>query len=53
MSAILQNGLDVTTLHNHFFWEQPRMFDMHVQGMGTAADLARRVKTAIRLAPLS
>lgn len=29
MSAILDNGLDVTAPHNHFFWEQPRMFYMH------------------------
>jgi hypothetical protein len=49
MSAVLQNGLDVTALHNHFFWEQPRMFYMHVHGMGTPADLARRVKPAIDL----
>src|SRR6185436_5062713 len=25
MSAVLANGLDVTALHNHFFWDQPRM----------------------------
>lgn len=49
MSAILQNGLDVTALHNHFFWEQPRIFYMHVHGMGSAADLSRRVKPAIDL----
>lgn len=49
MSAVLQNGLDVTALHNHFFWEQPRMFYMHVHGMGTAAELTRRVKPAIDL----
>jgi hypothetical protein len=49
MSAILDNGLEVTALHNHFFWEQPRIFYMHVHGMGTAAELARRVKPAIDL----
>jgi hypothetical protein len=49
MSAILENGLDVTALHNHFFWEQPRIFYMHVHGMGSAAELARRVKPAIDL----
>jgi hypothetical protein len=49
MSAVLQNGLDVTALHNHFFWEQPRVFYMHVHGMGAPADLARRVKPAIDL----
>jgi hypothetical protein len=49
MSALLDNGLDVTALHNHFFWEQPRIFYMHVHGMGTAADLTKRVKPAIDL----
>src|SRR5437899_12110276 len=27
MSALLDNGLDVTALHNHFLWDEPRMFD--------------------------
>jgi hypothetical protein len=49
MSALLQNGLDVTALHNHFFWEQPRIFYMHVHGMGSASDLAKRVRPAIDL----
>src|SRR5215207_3693527 len=49
MSAVLENGLEVTALHNHFFWEQPRIFYMHVHGMGTAADLMKRVKPAIDL----
>ena len=49
MSALLDQGLDVTALHNHFFFEQPRIFYMHVHGMGTAADLARRIKPAIDL----
>ena len=49
MSAVLENGLQVTALHNHFFWEQPRVFYMHVHGMGTAAELARRVKPAVDL----
>ena len=49
MSALLQNGIDVTALHNHFFHEQPRVFYMHVHGMGDPADLARRVKPAVDL----
>jgi hypothetical protein len=49
MSALLANGLEVTALHNHFFWEQPRMFYMHLHGMGSAADLAKRVKPAVTL----
>jgi hypothetical protein len=47
MSALLENGLDVTALHNHFFWEQPRIFYMHVHGMGAAADLGRRLRPAL------
>ena len=49
MSALLSNGLDVTALHNHFFWDTPKMYYMHVHGMGTAADIATRVKPAIDL----
>src|SRR5215213_9821902 len=49
MSALLDNGLEVTALHNHFFWEEPRVFYMHVHGHGTPADLARKVKPAIDL----
>jgi len=49
MSALLDNGLEVTALHNHFFWDQPRMFYMHVHGHGKPADLARQVKPAIDL----
>jgi protein-tyrosine-phosphatase len=49
MSALLDNGLDVTALHNHFFWEQPRIFYMHVHGRGTAAELATKLKPAIAL----
>jgi len=49
MSALLDNGLEVTALHNHFFWEQPRVFYMHVHGMGTPADLAARLKPALAI----
>jgi hypothetical protein len=49
MSAVLDRGLDVTALHNHFFWESPRMFYMHVRGHGRAADLASRLKPALAL----
>lgn len=49
MSAVLDSGLHVTALHNHFFWEQPRVFYMHVHGRGRAADLARQLKPAVDL----
>jgi uncharacterized protein DUF1259 len=49
MSALLDNGFDVTALHNHFLWDEPRMFYMHVHGHGSAADLARKLKPAVDL----
>jgi hypothetical protein len=49
MSALLENGLEVTALHNHFFWEQPRIFYMHVHGRGTVEELSTRLKPAISI----
>ena len=49
MSALLDNGLEATALHNHFFWDEPRMFYMHVHGHGSPAELARKVKPALDL----
>jgi hypothetical protein len=49
MSAVLDAGLDVTALHNHFLREVPRVFYMHVHGMGTAAELAKKIRPAIDL----
>jgi hypothetical protein len=49
MSALIDNGVDVTALHNHFFWDEPRMYFMHVHGHGTPAELAQKVKPALDL----
>src|SRR5215831_11318134 len=49
MSALLDNGLEVTAVHNHFFFESPRIFYMHVHGHGKAADLAKMAKPALDL----
>jgi hypothetical protein len=49
MSALLNNGLEVTALHNHFFYEEPRIFYMHVMGRGTPENLARQVKPGLDL----
>jgi len=49
MSALLQNGIDVTALHNHFFGDEPRMFYMHVHAHGAPMELARKVKPALDL----
>ena len=49
MSALLTSGLDVTALHNHFFFDTPRIYYMHVHGHGSAAELAAKVKPALGL----
>jgi len=43
MSTALDNGLDVTALHNHFLWDSPRVMFMHIGGMGDEAKLAEGV----------
>ena len=44
MSAALDNGLNVTALHNHFFFDQPKVFFMHIEGEGGADKLAGAVR---------
>jgi len=44
MSAALDSGLEVTALHNHFFFDQPKLYFMHIGGMGDSAKLAEGVK---------
>src|SRR5207245_7688431 len=43
MGAALDNGLEVTALHNHFFWDSPKVMFMHIGGMGDEAKLAEAV----------
>ena len=44
MSAALDAGLEVTALHNHFFFDQPKVYFMHIGGMGDVHKLAAGVK---------
>lgn len=43
MSVALENGLEVTALHNHFFWDRPKVWFMHIGGMGDQQKLAAAV----------
>src|SRR5262245_11058062 len=43
MSVALDNGLEVTALHNHLLWESPIVMFMHISGMGDEAALATAV----------
>lgn len=47
MSAALDAGLEVTALHNHFFYESPRVMYMHIGGSGAAEQLAPAVKNVL------
>ncbi|SRR5256886_1873150 len=44
MSVALDAGLNVTALHNHFFFDQPKVFFMHIEGEGSVEQLAGAVK---------
>src|SRR6266536_3031090 len=44
MDAAFANNLEVTGLHNHFFFDEPKVYFMHVGGMGEPEKLAAGVK---------
>jgi hypothetical protein len=44
ISAALDNGLSVTALHNHFFFDHPKVFFMHIEGEGSLDYLATAVR---------
>ena len=44
MSAALDNGLNVTALHNHFFFDHPKVYFMHIEGEGVVDHLAGAVR---------
>ena len=47
MSALLDNGVQVTALHNHFFFDAPHVYFMHIGGEGSVASLGKGVKLAM------
>src|SRR6266581_4032348 len=47
MSAALENGLAVTALHNHFFFDQPKVYFMHIGGEGAQVKLAAGVRKVL------
>jgi hypothetical protein len=44
MSCAFENGLSVTALHNHFFFDHPKVYFMHIEGEGATAQLATAVR---------
>jgi hypothetical protein len=52
MTAAHASGLEVSALHNHFFFEEPRIFYMHVHGMSSVAEVAEKYAAAIKTTKL-
>ena len=44
MSIALDNGLSVTALHNHFFFDEPKVYFMHIEGEGSVDKLAGAIR---------
>ncbi|QIP16725.1 DUF1259 domain-containing protein [Spirosoma aureum] len=48
IDAVHAAGLEIGAIHNHFFYEQPRIFYMHLHGMGDVSNLAKKYAQAIQ-----
>lgn len=44
MDAAFAHGLEVTALHNHFFFDDPKVYFMHIGGHGELEDIAAGVR---------
>ncbi|MDQ4141054.1 MAG: DUF1259 domain-containing protein [Bacteroidota bacterium] len=53
ISTAHANGLEISAIHNHFFYEEPRIFYMHLHGMGTPAELAKKFAATISKSKLA
>lgn len=47
MTTLFENNIDVTALHNHFFFDQPKVYFMHITGSGSIEALANGIKKAM------
>jgi hypothetical protein len=45
MDAAFASGLEVSALHNHFFFDEPKVYFMHIGGQGDPEKLAAGVKS--------
>jgi len=44
IDAAFAHGLEITALHNHFFYDDPPVYFMHIGGTGDAESLAQGVR---------
>jgi hypothetical protein len=47
MSVLFENGIDVTALHNHFFFDAPKVYFMHIGGEGSVTSLGTGVRLGL------
>jgi hypothetical protein len=47
ISALAEANIEVSALHNHFLWEEPRIMYMHISGVGPAPALAQGIRNAL------
>ena len=47
MSVLLDNGVAVTALHNHFLFDSPKVFFLHIGGEGSVGALGKDVKLGL------
>lgn len=48
MSVLLDKGFSITALHNHFFYDSPRLFFMHFEGEGQLPMEAEAIKKTMQ-----
>lgn len=44
---VIKQGLTITAIHNHFVRNEPDLMYMHIGGMGSEAELAKKVKAVL------
>ena len=47
MTAAIENGLEITAIHNHILRAQPPTFYMHISGQGDPVKLAKALHSAL------
>jgi hypothetical protein len=47
MTTLIENGVDITALHNHLLRANPATFYMHVGGMGDPIKMANAIRAAL------
>lgn len=49
MYSLLENGIEVTALHNHLLYESPRIMFLHIKGEKAPIQLAQSIRNALAL----